>query len=177
MGKKVSLAEYARHRGVSQAAVTYAIRDGRITFERDEKGRKLLDVDKADVQWNENTRHDKRVNGLGASPTDPVVSLEVNFEGSEDPEAAVMTVAEARAQRERYLAKLVKLEYEEKVGKLVPADQVQDRWTKVASIVRTKVLGIPAKVRTRLPDINADQYLAIEAIIREALEDLADGSP
>ena len=47
----ISIRAYARHRGVSDAAVRKAIKSGRVTPEADG----TLDPDKADREWNRNT--------------------------------------------------------------------------------------------------------------------------
>ncbi|GIU75803.1 MAG: hypothetical protein KatS3mg004_2890 [Bryobacteraceae bacterium] len=49
----LSLRAYAKHRGVSLAAVQKAIHSGRITPTADG----LIDSDRADAEWNAKTRH------------------------------------------------------------------------------------------------------------------------
>src|ERR1051326_4445023 len=51
--------QYAKLRGVTQAAVSVAVRQGRITCDRDERGYALIDPEVADKQWAENTDHSK----------------------------------------------------------------------------------------------------------------------
>ena len=48
-------AEYAKHRGVSAAAVNKAIKSGRIIPVEDENGRKFIDPVVADRQWQQNS--------------------------------------------------------------------------------------------------------------------------
>lgn len=54
--------------------------------------------------------------------------------------------AQSRAVRELYAAKLLKLEHEERIGKLVPADQVKVDAFKTARTVRDGLLNIPDRV-------------------------------
>ena len=75
------------------------------------------------------------------------------------------TYAQARAAREMYQARLAKLDYEQKIGKLVPADEVKAEAFRAARQVRDVLLNIsgrvahvlaaetdPAKVSARLDD-------------------------
>jgi len=48
--------EYARHRGCAVSSVANAISEGRISVIVDEKGRKWIDPEVADIQWGKNTR-------------------------------------------------------------------------------------------------------------------------
>lgn len=199
MGRKVSFAEYARHRGVSNPAVTYAVRDGRIPVETDPAtGRRVIDVELADSEWDANTRADMRDRAAGLSaqeardqasadpsalegpkpsprrtivqaPADP----ELEGEDSDDvPPGA--TVRDSRALHESYKAKIAKLDYEERIGKVVDADQVRERWSSVASIIRSKVLGLAPKLKQRCPDLTMEHFAELERISREALEDLSE---
>lgn len=52
----IGLREYARHRGCAVSAVSKAIDENRISVILDEKGRKCIDPEVADIQWAKNTR-------------------------------------------------------------------------------------------------------------------------
>lgn len=52
----MGLREYARHRGCAVSAVAKAINEGRISVILDEQGRKRIDPEVADIQWEKNTR-------------------------------------------------------------------------------------------------------------------------
>lgn len=176
---RMKVREYARHRGVSHVAVLNAIKSGRLgkSVTRDDKDRPLIDSELADAEWLPTTKEVFKDEASG-KPGDrdrarPPVSTR--------PLAAVpaggppMTFAEARELRENYLAKLAQLDFEERSAKLVDAEEVKKQWVVVASIIRTKVLGIPSKSRQRMPDMTPEQYATLESIVRETLEDLADG--
>lgn len=201
----MSLAEYARHRGVSKPAVSYAVRDGRISTTTDHAGKRVIDSDVADVEWNQNTAHEKRRNtddsraGIGPVEPQPIqadnsrsgpqslapTGPQIGFDPRELllPEKPPVSAggpdtnyATARAHKEHYLAKQAELDYREAAGKLVPVETIQKEWSSVAASVRTKVLGIPSKAKQRIPDLTHDQFLAIEKLVRESLEDLAEGA-
>ena len=82
---------------------------------------------------------------------------------------------ESRARTEWLRAELMELERAEKEGELVRADQVAKAWTDLVAITRTKMMAVPSKAKQRIPEIPADAFVALEEIVREALEDLANG--
>lgn len=84
-----------------------------------------------------------------------------------------LSYADARAVRERYAALNARLEYEQTIGQLVPAEQAAAAMEKLVQISRTKVLGLPSKIRTRLPKLSAADVAVVEQLVRDALEELA----
>src|SRR5205823_3589639 len=126
----MSLRAYARHRGVSLRAVQKAIRSERIRVRED--GR--VDAASADAEWARNTGPRPQTtprpvtqplrpaaeHRTAATPatarehTEPAPKLESGLEYSK-----------ARAIRESYLARLAKIDFEERSGKLVSSDEVQ----------------------------------------------------
>lgn len=85
------------------------------------------------------------------------------------------TYAQSRAVREAYAARLSKLEYEERIGKLINADEVKLAWYKHITAAKTRIMGIPAACKMRYADLPLSAIAIIEQVCREALEDLADG--
>ncbi len=99
----LSLRAYAKHRGVSLAAVQKAIHSGRITPTSDG----LIDSDRADAEWNAKTRPgQRRTRPVAAAPREP----------AEAP-ASGLDYFRARAIRESYLARLAKIEFEERASR------------------------------------------------------------
>lgn len=214
----MSLAEYSRHRGVSKAAVTYAVRDGRISTTTNHAGKRVIDSDLADVQWNNNTAHEQRRNtteatpglpppepvycehgrpnrsvcphcmGIGSasppapSPTGPQIGFDPRALGIPDKpkmeteQGPETNYASARAFKEQFLARQAELDYRTAAGELIEVAVIKKEWTAIATLVRTKVLGLPSKARQRIPDLTNAQYLVLEKLAREALEDLAEES-
>ena len=58
------------------------------------------------------------------------------------------TFAQARLAREVFSAKLKKLEYETRIGKLVPTDEVSIKWYTLGHQTRDPVLGFASKRRS-----------------------------
>jgi hypothetical protein len=105
--------QYARHRGVSKQAINQLVRDGKIpVIERN--GRKLIDAAMAD-------------RALGAT------CERINTPPDDEPARAAAKpmlretagLTQARTATEIYTARLKQLEYDERVGTLVKADQLE----------------------------------------------------
>jgi hypothetical protein len=167
----MSMRAYAKHRGVSPEAVSKAVKKGRLTKAVVGEGAdRKIDSDVADREWAENSdptkfRNSGAENRQAAAP-----------EAEPIPEAtkkAQSTVVQSAAVLKSYQARLAKLDFEERSGRLVDADKIRKLWTSVAAIARTKVLGIPSKLRQRI-EITPEQYAMLELIVREALEELAN---
>ncbi len=128
----VSQAEYARHRGVSREAVRRAIAAGRIKLERDG----LIDPEKADLAWRENTVPRAPVQAAAVGPEPPPPDA-----APDDP-----GYFGARAKREHFMAQLAELSFRERSGKLVDADKVDDIAFTASRTARDKILGVRARL-------------------------------
>ena len=149
---------YARHRketGLPAAdpmAVEKALRTGRI--QRDADGE--IDFEKADEDWERNTRP-------RASPED---------------KEQLSHYSRSRAIREFYQASLARIEYDERVGKLLPKDEVQAAAFNTYRQFREQLLNIPDRVaaiiaaETGLDTKRVHEILTAE--VRHALNEFAD---
>ena len=177
----MSLRAYARHRGVALSAVQKAIATGRIHPEPDGG----IDPAKADAQWDRHTRT--------AQPTTPRVTTTrppPAFQPAAQPaapppmpqasdDARGVDYHKARAVRETYSARLAKLEFEERTGKLISKDEVDIKYFQLARQLRDRMQQIPRKVAPEIvalvvadPDVRGVTDI-LDVAIREALEDLA----
>jgi len=144
---------YARHRGVDPMSVEKAIKSGRIT--RDADGE--IDFEKADRDWEQNTR--------------PAMS-------PDEDNGGLAQYSKARAIREYYQASLAKIEYEQKVGKLLPKDEVQAAAFNTYRQFREQLLNIPDRVaaiiaaETGMDTKKVHEILTAE--VRHALNEFAD---
>jgi hypothetical protein len=158
----MSLRGYARHRGVVLSSVQKAIKSRRISVQPD--GR--IDSGKADIQWERNTeQHAPPVAQRGQEEDDTS-----SFGGSQ--------YTKARAVREHYTARLAKLEFEERTGKLVPKDEVQVAAFNKFRQFRDHMLNIPDRVAAMVAaESDAARCYEIIAIeIRKALNEFADSN-
>ncbi len=147
--------KYARHRGVSHTAVQKAIEQGRIKTAPDGK----IDVEQADRDWGRNSspvNSPKRVSRVEAPAGGP-------------------TYAQSRAVRELYLARLAKIEFEERSSKLVSRDDVTVAAFTKARTVRDSLLNIPDRVAALLAAESdpAKAHNILSEEIRKALIELS----
>lgn len=168
-GVGISIRAYAdsrRERGLPGGtpwAVQKALRSGRIRKNADGK----IDPAQADADWDRQTSParqtaDRSVDGPQGGP-----SL---------AQPAGLEFAQARAVRELYAARLARLEFEERQGKLVSVDQMKVEIFRKARQVRDRMMAIPGRVADQLAgetDARAIRTV-LEKEIRMALEALND---
>lgn len=149
-----------------------AIHEGRLVESVTQKpsGRYEVDPAKADAEW--------------AANTDSMTGAPAHAKNRQDqPEPAAdqdtedgepITYAQARAQHERFKARLAQLELEQREGKLVEADAVKRESFRTARLVRDALLNLPDRIAAELANetnqFKVHQRLVSE--IRRALEDL-----
>ena len=150
----LSIRGYARHRGISHTAVRKALASGRITANGDGS----INPTTADQDWASSTDISKprnsvtgrplvasRVSALRRAPADPVFA-EPSPPGTGGPSRLASSYADSRAARESYLARLAKLEFEERSGKLVDADEVRAQVFALGRRMRDAMLALPDRV-------------------------------
>ena len=181
----LSIRAYARHRGVSHTAVSKAIQAGRITLGADGK----INPEVADAEWERNTLPSQNLgnpsgnlNGNLKKTTAQVSTrAEVAREVAPtlEPRTSGPDYQTSRAIREAYAARLAKLEYEERSGKLISKNEVDVKTFQLARQLRERIQQIPRKVAPQIvaavvanPDPREVEELLDEAI-REALEQLS----
>ncbi|MBM3203469.1 hypothetical protein FJZ55_06155 [Candidatus Woesearchaeota archaeon] len=178
----LSIRAYAQHRGVSHTAVAKAIKAGRISKEPDG----TIDLAKADTQWERNTLPSQSLDKGASKPTHNVATPAVSTSASSrevqaplEARAAAPDYQTSRAIREAYAARLAKLEFEERTGKLLNADEVKVKHFNLARLLRDRIQQIPRKLAPQIvaavvaqPDQRVVEDLLMDAI-REALEELS----
>ena len=178
----LSIRAYAQHRGVSHTAVAKAIKAGRISVELDGK----IDPAKADAQWVRNTLPSQNLN-TGASKSaprvaTPAVSTPVATGSSRELQPPLETgrvsapdYQTSRAIREAYAARLAKLEYEERTGKLISADDVEMRTFNLARRLRDRMQTLPHRLAAAFAAEQDPRVIEqrLDDEIRQAREELA----
>lgn len=177
----ISLTEFAGIRGVTLEAVRKAIKSGRLvnSVKYNDKG-KMPKVDPivAMAEWERNTDHSKRFHGGDAHKAPratPFQKPDVN-RPDEPPAGGGPSVNQSRAVFEAYRARLAKLEYDERSGKLVDAEAVKNEAFKHARATRDAMQNIPDRVAAEFAGISdpAVIHMRLSEEIRKALEGLAD---
>jgi hypothetical protein len=147
----VSIREYARRRGCSHVAVMKAAKSGRITL-TDGK----VDTETADRQWASNTDAAQRRDAGALAPASTVSAPGQPAPSTGSP--SQITYSTQRAIREGYLARLAKIEFEVKTGKLIEVDKVRVKAFNLARKARDMLGGLP----DRLAPILAGESNAFE---------------
>lgn len=173
--KPITVADFAKLKGVSATAVHKAIASGRLVncLVKDARYKKpRIDPVIAAQEWEKNTDHNKRHHGKDVRPQpDRPAAFEKN------PEAPGGQVAPTSKQiADNYKARILKLDYEERIGVLVNADKVKAEWFKLVTESKTKLLSLPSKAKGKLPHLEPSDIAMLELLVREALEDLAHGN-
>ena len=153
----LSQAEYARHRGVSRQYISRLAKAGVL----------VMRGGKVDVTASDAVLDDRPEKVSEAATSAPV-----------EAGAQATTYAQAKLADMLFCARLRKLEYETKSGKLIPTDEVKVVWFKQARQIRDKLLAMPAKLAPQLAalgEVRAVRELLdveIEAILRGLQDDL-----
>ena len=172
----ISLRDYAKHRGVSAAAVSKAVKNGRLqnSVLRDKLGQpKISDPAAADAEWERNTRPDLE---LPPSPPPPKTKKPAQEPDGLPGGGRIPSYAESRARNEAAKAGMATLQLLKERGKLVSVDGVRAAIGVKFSEVRSKLLGVSSRLTQRSSTITNKDATLVHELIREALETLADES-
>ncbi|MGD9663801.1 MAG: hypothetical protein AB7U34_01115 [Novosphingobium sp.] len=184
----VNANQLSRVLGVSHTAIAKAVKTGRISIAgQDDKGRNQYDTETALAEWGANTNpsktREKRTGGRprkDGTPAQPRVTPTTSPHHPSRPGPngggeGRTTYNESAALEKHYQAQLARLEYEQKIGALVPIVNVAQEVEKEYARVRARLLAIPSKLApdVALIDDAAQCRLLIEAAITDALNELA----
>ena len=171
----LSQVDYAKHRGISQPRVSKMISQGKLEgCIRKISGKKMIDRDKADIKLKET------LDRIYNRPKDPPKPNEKPDETekkqtSKSAGTSGMNINQSQTIQAQYKAALLKLEYEEKSGKLVNAEQVETDFFGIGRMVRDAILNVPSRIGAELASIN-DVHIVSEKLTAEltaALEELS----
>jgi len=199
MSELIGIREAARRLGVSDTAVHKAIKAGRVHIagRKETSNRPLVAWPQVQTDWLGNSDSSKRSHvGSRGSPVrakDPVPKLQLQTSGQPEdpmatqvggdtlpgrqpPTASAPSYAQSRAVREAYQARLAKLDYEQRSGKLIEVDKVKASAFRTARTVRDGLLNLPDRVAHELAHETdpARVHLRLSKEIRTVLEALSD---
>ncbi len=83
------------------------------------------------------------------------------------PNGPYEVLAKAKAKNETFKAQISELEYQERVGQLLPADLVAQVWAEQVRIAKDRFLAIPARVAPTV--LRMEELRDVERAIRDAL--------
>lgn len=177
MAELMSLRAYAKRRGVTPMAVSFAVRDGRLveSVARDKFGQpKISDPDLADREWDANTSAEHRIRAAGNVDVRAPLATSAPTVAT-DEAGEPLNVASAAARSKHWEAKLRELKFKEAAGELTPSAEVARVIADEATRAKTRLLAIPSRARQAMPHLTTPDLATLEALIREALEELASG--
>ena len=187
----MSLRAYARRRGTSATSVLRAIRSGRLkaSLVYINNTPQIGNPDLADQEWDRNTDlsrapSDVKERAAGPSqPQPPTSNQELPVPPGVTAELVPlsaqpgMTVTQASATEKYWKAKRAELDFYKESGDLVSLRETRAKVVDSYALCRTKLLAVPSKAKAAMPELTHVQIAALDALIREALEELADMAP
>ncbi|MCW5982459.1 MAG: hypothetical protein KIT09_30510 [Bryobacteraceae bacterium] len=129
-------AAYARRRDVNRSHISRLAKRGILVM----RG-KLVDVAASDAVLDDKPV-DFETHETSPSVTRPAVESVAGASGA--------SFAQARTAEMVFRARLKKLEFETRTGKLIGADEVKVKWFTIARTIRDKLLAMPAKLAPQL---------------------------
>ena len=158
----LSHAAFARIVGVSQQAVSKAVKAGRLVASVLPNG--TIDPALGPQEW-------KRISPADDRPT--------GLPGSEDGASIGKSASIAKALKMSYEAKLVELEYKRKSGELVPRAEVEAALDAMARRLRDYLLSVAGRVSPLVfgaPSLE-DVHRLIEREMNQACDEISGSSP
>jgi hypothetical protein len=167
----LSIRGYARHRGVSEAAVRKAIKAGRITLGSDQ----TLDPYKADQEWKANTA--RSLESFKDIPKQTSETFEDTLRDQGVPKTET-TFMQAKTANEVLKAQTNKVRLQQLKGDLIDRSRVLSHVFKLARMERDAWITWPARVAASLAaELGVDPSLlqgALERYVREHLSELSE---
>ena len=174
----MSLREYAKLRGVSAMAVSNAVKTGRLvaSVARVKGQPKIRDVALADREWDAHTDLSKapgyvKQRAADRAPRGPGRPPKPD---DDDQVRLGMSLADASAAEKVWKARIAELDFLERNGEVVNAKEMTAKLVDVYTRCRTKLLGIPTRVKQQLPNLSIKDVAAVDGLVRETLEELAE---
>ena len=164
----LSKTEAALALGVSRQSIYNAIKEGRLSVEKDGDGVDKINSETMCEEWASKTQ--TRIN-VGPAREKRERAAKPRMAKTEE---SIPDYDESRARTEHLKAELLELDRKQKEGVLVKAQDVELKWVEIVTLARTKILGIPTKAKQRIPDLDTEAVTVLEDIVRETLEDLSE---
>lgn len=171
--KKLTPRQFASRTGQQIDAVYQQLRSGRLPGQKGADGKWLVDWEPALASHREvdqsliEPEAERSPKSNQAPPAAPF-SL-----GSDENWTSIPDYETSRSARMYWQAKREEQDYLEKAGQLVPLEGIEQRYADHVATVRTKLLGVPTRLKQRLR-LSESDFKLIEELIEEALEDLDD---
>ena len=163
--KYASLRDFSRIMGVTLKAVQKAISSGRIETTIYD-GVKVIEVEKSIADWKKNTNPTQSFASRLQKKNPPPSPL------AETKKGAVPEFAESRAIREAFQARMVKLEYDKKRGRVVEKKEIEKEAFEFGKLIRDSIKNIPARVSAELAAVTKAEPFLIEKVLNEQFDEI-----
>lgn len=168
-----TLIKYAEHRDLTPARISVIIKSGKLEgcYFRDEVNRFHIDQEKADVIMNEPSHFKEMAANRKRERKGESVPEHKHAETPlVDPKTG--RYSDARTANEVLKYQMAKLNYEEKKGSLISANQVKEENYKMARTMREQLMSIPDRVAAKFAADRDERSIHIELTkeIRQALK-------
>jgi len=80
---------------------------------------------------------------------------------------AYTILAKAKAKRETYLAQIAELEYRQRTGELIPAEEVAAEWERLVMVAKGRLMALPARLAPTL--VKLRDMRSVETTIRDEI--------
>jgi hypothetical protein len=164
--KWTTIADFSRRVNKTPQYINQCIREGKISKKslKQHGKRYVINSETAYEDLQKNTSY------INKHPVNDEAVDKINKAGTKG-----MSLADAQKIQAQYKAALLKLEYEEKSGALVPLAQVETDFFNIARMTRDAILNIPGRISAELASIT-DVHSISEKLtteLTEALEELS----
>lgn len=159
MQLEMTQAEYARYRGVSRQAVNKEVRAGKLPLTPSGK----IDVAAAD-----------RLRGEIRERIDLPRTGELPLEDGSAPGSSTGKLTEAKADRESYLARIAQLDYEERIGRLLPVEDVTRAMERCAESLVRDIERLPALADDLASAFRARGVPGLRAALKEKAREIRE---
>lgn len=201
MAKPISLREFGRILGISGEAVRKAVDTGRIpaaavgeiSLSSGRKRPAIINVQLAQTAFVRNTDQNqvRTAAQINNGKREAQASRGQQASQKQDREriAPVATAApaadtgsrapsinESKQITEAYKARMAKLEYEEKLGKLVEIGKAKALMAPKIVAARNRLMGVPSEAKTLMPHLTVRDIEKLEELIANALNEVSLGS-
>lgn len=158
------LTQYAKHAGITKTAAAEQLKRVGIDYMAE------FDFAEADRR-RQAARSADRMPFAKPIYTESLPASTPNRDEQDPP----MVYSEHQAKREFYRAELTRLEFEERIGRLIPADTVAQEWFRLTRIVKDAVMNVPSRLAGVLASVNDERKIhdILETELRQTLEVLA----
>ena len=152
----ITFTDLAKLKGVSKAAVSKAVKSGRIASAVVQHGnKKLVDKDQALALWDRNTDASTTFatnKAVIASKNDQptIIPPEIVHEVENLHKGQWPDMNKSRAKREACLARLEEIDVAEKEERLVPVEKVEKDWFSVCRAIRESFMNMPDRLSNQL---------------------------